>query len=66
MDDFVEQMKDIYSTSVCENTLDEAPDAYKPTDEIIENIKDTCNILFFMKPKINIKDTSAPTEFWKK
>lgn len=66
LDDFVEQMKDIYSTSVCENTLDEAPDAYKPTDEIIENIKDTCNILFFMKPKINIKDTSAPTEFWKK
>ena len=66
LDDFIEEMKGIYSTSVCKNTLDEAPDAYKPTDEIIENIKDTCNILFFMKPKINIKDTSAPTEFWKK
>ena len=66
MDDFVNQMKDVYSTSVCKNTIDEAPDAYKPTDEIISNIKDTCNILFFMKPKINIKDTTAPIEPWKK
>lgn len=66
LDDFVNQMKDVYSTSVCKNTIDEAPDAYKPTDEIINNIKDTCDILFFMKPKINIKDTAAPIEPWKK
>lgn len=58
IEDFKEQMKGIYSTSVGISTLDEAPDAYKPTNEIIENIKDTCNVLFFMKPKINIKDSS--------
>lgn len=63
---FKEEMKGIYSTSVCKNTLDEAPDAYKPTQEIIDNIKDTCNILFFMKPKINIKDASDSIRFWEK
>ena len=65
LDCFIEQMDGIYSTSVCKNTLDEAPDAYKPTSEIVDNIKDTCTLLFFMKPKINIKDTSAPIEPWK-
>jgi hypothetical protein len=29
--------------------------AYKPMEEIIENIKPTANILYFIKPAINIK-----------
>lgn len=59
--DFQKQMDDagIYSTSVCHNTLDEAPDAYKPMDEIIDNIKSTCDILYLVKPKINIKATDV-------
>lgn len=56
----------IYSTSVCENTLDEAPDAYKPTSEIVELIKDTCDVLYFMKPRINIKATDGGVKFGKK
>ena len=56
----------IYSTSVCHNTLDEAPDAYKPKDEIVELIKDTCDVLFFMQPKINIKATDGEKKFGKK
>lgn len=66
--DFQKQMTDagIYSTSVCQNTLDEAPDAYKPMSEIVELIKDTCDILYFMKPKINIKATDGETKFVKK
>ena len=55
LDDFIEEMKGIYSTSVCKNTLDEAPEAYKPYEEIVKLIEPTVNILFFMKPKINIK-----------
>jgi RNA-splicing ligase RtcB len=66
--DFQKQMSDagIYSTSVCKNTLDEAPDAYKPMEEIVELIKDTCDIKFFMKPKINIKATDGESKFIKK
>ena len=57
LDHFKAQMKNagIYSTCVDATTLDEAPDAYKPMDEIVANISPTCDILFFMKPKINIK-----------
>jgi len=65
---YQKQMNDagIYSTSVCHNTLDEAPDAYKPMEEIVENIQDTCDILFFMKPKINIKATEPEKTYDKK
>lgn len=62
LEHFKEEMKGIYTTSVCRNTLDEAPDAYKPTDEIIKNIEPTCDIKFFMIPKINIKDSSTSEE----
>jgi len=63
--DFQKQMNDagIYSTSVCQNTLDEAPDAYKPMEEIVKLIEPTCDILYFMKPKINIKATESETKY---
>ena len=63
MKDFEEAMKGIYSTTVNRSTIDEAPQAYKDTQEIIENIKPNCSILFFMKPVINLKageDDSIP------
>lgn len=53
---FNTQMKDIYSTSVLPSTLDEAPDAYKPMNEIIESIKDTVDIVDIIKPIYNYKD----------
>lgn len=53
--DFEKSMEGIYSTTVNTSTIDEAPMAYKPKGEIIENIEPTCDILFFMKPLINIK-----------
>lgn len=55
LDEFKDQMKDIYSTSVCQGTIDEAPNAYKPTEEIIDAIKETCTIIEFVKPLINLK-----------
>lgn len=53
--DFENSMKGIYSTCVGEGTLDESPMAYKNKDEIIRLIEPTAKVLYFVKPKINIK-----------
>ena len=55
LEKFTEQMEGIITTSVCPNTIDEAPDAYKDTNEIVSLIQDTCEILYFIKPIINLK-----------
>ena len=55
MDEFTESMKDIYSTSVLESTIDEAPMVYKPMDEIKRNIIDTVDIIDTIKPIYNFK-----------
>ena len=55
VDDFKEEMKGIYSTSVCKETLDEAPFVYKSMKEIVDNIKDTIDIVQIIKPIYNFK-----------
>lgn len=55
LQEFKESMKDIYSTSVLEETIDEAPFVYKPMQEIIDNIKDTVEIERIIKPIYNFK-----------
>ena len=55
LEEFKESMKDVYTTSVGLSTLDEAPQAYKPMEEIIENIKDTIDIIEILKPVYNFK-----------
>lgn len=55
--EYKETMKDIYTTSVCADTIDEAPMAYKPLDEIVKNIKDTVEIIKIIKPIYNFKAT---------
>lgn len=55
MESFRESMNGIYTTSVCESTIDESPMAYKPMDEIIENIKDTVDISEIIKSVYNFK-----------
>lgn len=54
-DEFKEQMKDVYSTSVLAETLDEAPNAYKPMNEILEAIEETAEIVDIIKPIYNFK-----------
>lgn len=56
LSDFRETMSGIFSTSICEGTLDESPMAYKPADEILELIKPTVEIIERVIPKLNIKD----------
>lgn len=55
MQDFKETMSGIYSTSVTEATMDEAPMAYKPMQEIMDNIADTVEIVKIIKPIYNFK-----------
>lgn len=55
LEDYKDTMADIYTTSVCSETIDEAPMAYKPIQEIIDNIKDTVDILEIVKPIYNFK-----------
>lgn len=55
LEEFQKSMEGVYTTSVKESTLDEAPMAYKPIEEIINNIKDTVDILDIIKPIYNFK-----------
>ena len=55
MDEFENSMSNVFTTSVCEETLDEAPQAYKPMEEIISIIQDTVEILEIIKPVYNFK-----------
>ena len=55
MEDYWAAMEGIYTTSVCRNTLDEAPQAYKPMDEILSCISDTVTVLQIIKPVYNFK-----------
>lgn len=55
LDEFRDSMSGIYTTSVSEETIDEAPMVYKPMEEIIENIKNTVDILEIIKPVYNFK-----------
>lgn len=54
-DTYKESMKNIYTTSVNENTIDEAPFVYKPMQEIIDCIGDTVEIIKIIKPIYNFK-----------
>lgn len=55
LDDYIESMKGIYTTSINDSTIDESPFAYKPIESIIENIKDTVDIVKIIKPVYNYK-----------
>jgi len=55
MTEFEQTMSGVYSTSIRQGTLDEAPMAYKPMQEIIDAIGDTVEILDILKPIYNFK-----------
>ena len=55
MEDYKKSMNGIYTTSVNEETIDEAPMVYKPMEEIIEHIKDTIEVEKIIKPIYNFK-----------
>ena len=55
LDEYKKEMKGVYTTSVNEATLDEAPMAYKSLADIIDVIQDSVKVIDVMKPIYNFK-----------
>lgn len=55
VDDYKKEMAGIYSTCIAEETIDEAPMAYKNKDEIVSQISPTAEIISSIKPIYNFK-----------
>lgn len=55
MKEYKEGMKDVYSSCICKETLDEIPNAYKDVELIKELIGDSVEIIKQLRPIINIK-----------
>ena len=55
MEAYKEAMKGIYTTSINEATLDEAPFAYKSIEDVIDVIRESVDIIDIMKPIYNFK-----------
>ena len=65
IEEYEESMKGIYSTTVNKSTIDEAPMVYKPMESIIENVKDTVDIINIIKPIYNFKAAEETPEWLK-
>ena len=55
LEEYRNTMAGVYTTSINENTLDEAPMAYKSLDDIIDVIRETVDVIDIMKPIYNFK-----------
>ncbi len=55
MEEYKKVMEGIYTTSVNESTLDEAPMAYKSLEDIIDVIRESVDVIEVMKPIYNFK-----------
>ena len=55
MAEYKDTMSGIYTTSVNESTIDEAPMAYKSMDDIISVIDETVDVIEILKPVYNFK-----------
>ena len=55
LDEFIKEMKDVYSTSISKKTLDESPMAYRNVDLIKKCLIDSVDFIEQLKPIINVK-----------
>ena len=55
MEEYRETMKGIYTTSINEGTLDEAPMAYKSLNDIIGVVQEAVDVIEVLKPIYNFK-----------
>lgn len=65
MEDFKQTMQEVWSTSVVGDTLDEAPMAYKPMEEIAEQIGETVDIVKRIIPVYNFKASEQSIPKWR-
>ena len=59
MEDYKKAMEGIYTTSINEDTLDEAPMAYKSLKDIIDVIGETVEVIEVIKPIYNFKASES-------
>lgn len=57
LEEYQKAMEGIFTTSVCQETIDESPMAYKRLEDIVDNVKDTVEIVEQIKPVYNFKAT---------
>ena len=55
LEEYKKAMEGIYTTSVNENTIDEAPMAYKSLGDIIDVIRESVDVIEVLKPIYNFK-----------
>lgn len=55
LEEYKKEMAGVYTTSVNEATLDEAPMAYKSIDDIIDVIRESVDVIDITKPIFNFK-----------
>jgi RNA-splicing ligase RtcB len=55
LEEYRESMQDVYTTSVNEETIDEAPMAYKSLGDIIGDIRSSVDVIEVMKSIYNFK-----------
>ena len=65
LEEYAQTMAGIYTTSVNEKTLDEAPMAYKRLEDIIGDIEESVDVLDIIRPVYNFK-ASDDTPPWAK
>jgi RNA-splicing ligase RtcB len=65
LDEYKASMAGVYTTSVSESTIDEAPMVYKSLEDIVSSIGESVDIVDIIKPVYNFKanDDDLP---WKK
>ncbi len=63
LDEYKSEMNGVYSSCICDATLDESPMAYKDIDDITSRITPTVEIIKQIKPIYNFKDTNANNSF---
>jgi RNA-splicing ligase RtcB len=55
MEEYRREMAGVYTTSVNESTIDEAPMAYKSLADIIDVIRESVDVIEVLKPIYNFK-----------
>lgn len=59
MAEYQKAMEGIYTTSVTPETIDEAPMAYKPMEEILDVLGETADVIDILKPVYNFKASES-------
>ena len=59
LEEYRKEMEGIYTTSVNEDTLDEAPMAYKSLSDIIDVIRESVEVIEVLKPIYNFKASES-------